>query len=148
MWVNVLGDASASIAKSSREGVGCADDLLVEEPGAPDLARNEGSAQDADEEPQCNESVGVGDQAGQGSWNGTGEQQCDEDQARTEAITERTGDEADEESARVRNDAQSSRERRVVPYVASNATMFEFAISMSDMCISSAMVTSNYRVSV
>lgn len=145
MLVDVLGDASASIAPSGREGVGRADNLLVEEPGDPDLARNKGSTQDPDEETERHESVGVGDQSGQGRWNRASKQQSDKDQARTEAIAERAGDEADEESALSQNvPFEFEPGRRPVPYVASNATMFEFAISTSDMCMSWAMVTASY----
>lgn len=44
-----VGDAAAGVAKSTCEGVGCADDVLVEESSRPDLTWYEATAQDTDE---------------------------------------------------------------------------------------------------
>lgn len=105
-FLNILGDATTRVTPSRCEGVGRADNLLVKEPGAPDLARDECTAEDTNEETQGNEAIGVGDQTGQNSWNGTAEQQSDEDQAGTETITQRAGKESDEESTQVRMSAR------------------------------------------
>lgn len=64
MWFQALGldegvedgrhhevsDAATGVAEAGSEGVGGADDVLVEEAGCPDLAWDEGAAEDADEE--------------------------------------------------------------------------------------------------
>lgn len=99
--MNILGDSSTRVAPSRSKGVGCADNLLVEEPSAPDLAGNEGAAQDSNEEPECNQARGRGNETGHGGWNGSTEKKPDEDQTGSEAITEGSGDESYKKSGGV-----------------------------------------------
>lgn len=62
--MHILGDSTTGVTPSRREGIGRADNLLVKESRAPDLAGNECPAEDTDEEAQGDEPVGVGDAAG------------------------------------------------------------------------------------
>ena len=47
-----IGDASTSVTEAGGDGVGGANDVLVEEASGPYLARYETAAQDTDEEPE------------------------------------------------------------------------------------------------
>lgn len=85
--VNILGDTTTGVAPPRCKGIGRADNLLVKEPSAPDLARDERTTQDTDEETESNEAAGIGDQTGQNCGERTTQQQSDEDQTGTEAIT-------------------------------------------------------------
>lgn len=96
---NLLGDSSASIAPASSEGISSAHNLLVKEPRAPDLAWNESTAENTDEETQGNQALRVRDQPGHGCWNGTAKQQSNEDEAWTESITKRSCHKSDEKPA-------------------------------------------------
>lgn len=102
--MNILGDSSTCVAPSRGNGVRCADNPLVEEPSAPDLARNEGAAQDSNEEPECNQTLGRGNETGHGGRNRSTEKKSHEDQAWSEAVTEGSGDESYKKSGGIRRD--------------------------------------------
>ena len=52
-------DASACVAEAACEGVGCADDVLVEEASGPYLTWNKAAAEDTDEESKSQEATSV-----------------------------------------------------------------------------------------
>lgn len=99
VWSSVLSNTATSISKASSKRVGSANDLLVEPSSAPDLAGDECTAQNANEEAQSNQALGTRDKTSHDCGKRSGEQKPDEDQARTEAITQRASDESDEESS-------------------------------------------------
>lgn len=76
-----VGDAAAGVAPAAGEGVGGADDVLVEEARRPDLARHEGAAEDADEEPDRVEPGDAADGAGEGRGDGAYEEAAGEGEA-------------------------------------------------------------------
>lgn len=45
-----VGNASTGISKTAGEGIGCADDIFVEEARGPDLTWDEATTEDSDEE--------------------------------------------------------------------------------------------------
>lgn len=143
MEKNLLGDASTSVAPTSRERIGSAHDFLVEESGAPHLTRDEGATEDSDKETQCNQTLGVSDQTRQGSRNGTTEKQSNEDQAWPEAITQGPSDEPNEKTGICQ--IFGSEGDYSAAYVARRATMFELATSVWLMWRSPLMVTVNWR---
>jgi hypothetical protein len=63
------------------------------------LAGNERGAQDTDEEAKDDESGRGRDETSQGSRDGAGKQTASKDETGSEAITQRTSDEADDERA-------------------------------------------------
>ena len=90
-----VSNAAAGVAEASSEGVGGADDVLVEEAGGPDLAGDEGAAEDADEEAEGEEAFDVCNGAGEGGGDGACEEAAGEGVAGTEAVTQWAGYEAD-----------------------------------------------------
>jgi len=79
-----VGDAAAGVAPAASEGVGGADDVLVEEARRPDLAGHEGAAEDADEEADRVEPRDAGDGAGEGGGDGAHEEAAGEGEAGTD----------------------------------------------------------------
>ena len=104
VWSSVLSDTTTRISKASGERVGSANDPLVEPSSAPDLAGDECTAQDANEETQSNQALRARNKTGHNCGKRSGEQKPDKDQARTEAITEWASDESDEESRNQQSD--------------------------------------------
>ena len=51
-WHGEVGDATTCVSEAGGDGVGGANDVLVEEASGPYLARYETAAQDTDEEPE------------------------------------------------------------------------------------------------
>lgn len=64
-WHDEVGDAAAGVAPSPRESIGCADNVLVEEAGAPDLAWDKRCSEDTNEESGDVEAVGRLDEGGE-----------------------------------------------------------------------------------
>ena len=93
-----ISDAAARVAETACQGVGCADDVFVEEAGRPDLAGDETPAQDPDEEAQSQESGDIGYGPGKGGRDGACEEAAGEGVTGAEAVAGGTGDEADEEA--------------------------------------------------
>ena len=52
-----VGHSASRVSESSCQGVCSTDYVLVEEAGRPDLAGNEATAEDANEEPDCHEAL-------------------------------------------------------------------------------------------
>ncbi|KGQ12355.1 hypothetical protein BBAD15_g1907 [Beauveria bassiana D1-5] len=74
-----------------------ADDVLVEEAGAPDLAGDKGGAKHAEEEARGVEARGGADERGEPDGEAPGEEQAEEDAARPELVTQWAGGEPEEE---------------------------------------------------
>lgn len=63
-------DATPCITPTAGEGVGRADNILVEEDRGPDLAGHKGATEDTDEEVDCVETTDTADGTGEGSRHG------------------------------------------------------------------------------
>jgi len=89
---NEISDSTTRVTPTTCQGVRCTDDILVEEASGPDLTRDEGSAEDTDEEAKHDDACWGSHETGHGGWDGACKQAADKDIAGTEAITERTSD--------------------------------------------------------
>jgi hypothetical protein len=63
VWHDEISYTTAKISKTTSECIGSTDDVFVEEAGGPDLARNEGTTQNSNEETNGVESLGAFDSA-------------------------------------------------------------------------------------
>lgn len=78
----------------SRERIGRANDVLVEETRAPDLAGNKSRAENADEEPAHVQAGGAGDEGSETDGDGAQDQQAAVGIPRAEPVTEGAGEQA------------------------------------------------------
>jgi hypothetical protein len=83
---HILCDTTSRVAPASDQSVGSANNVLVEEAGSPDLARNECSTKNANKEPDEVQSHSIVCRASQGSWNGAHEEQTRKSQARANVV--------------------------------------------------------------
>ena len=60
---NKVGDTTTGVAQTTSEGIGRANDILVEETSAPYLTGNEAATKDADEESKSQKTFGTGHRA-------------------------------------------------------------------------------------
>lgn len=89
---NEIGNATTRVTPSSREGIGRAYDVLIEETGRPHLARHKGPAQDTDEEATDIETLRVVNQGGETERDRSEKHDTGKHITRSESITSRTGD--------------------------------------------------------
>ena len=89
--------AAAGVTPAAGQGIGETDGVLVEEAGRPDLAGDEGAAEDADEEADGVEAVGAVDAAGAEGGDCAGDQAAREGVAGSEAVAAGACDETDQE---------------------------------------------------
>jgi hypothetical protein len=82
----LLCNPTPRISPSSRQSIRRPHDILIEEPGRPNLTRHETRAEDADEKPQGDETPGSGNQSCHGGGDSAAEQDADKDPSWTEAI--------------------------------------------------------------
>lgn len=66
-----LSNTTTSVTPTSSKRVGCTDNALVEEASAPDLAWDESSTQNTNEESQGDQAVGCCDKTRHGCWDGS-----------------------------------------------------------------------------
>lgn len=81
-----IGNTATRVPPSTSQGIGSSNNLLVKEPGTPDLTGDKRASQDTNEKAQCDQTLGVGDEAGHGSRDGAAEEKADEDETGAEAI--------------------------------------------------------------
>lgn len=79
-------DTTTRVSPTTSQGIGCSNNLLIKEPGAPDLAGDKCASKNANEEAQCDQTLRIGDEAGHGSWDGATEEKTDEDETGAEAV--------------------------------------------------------------
>ena len=82
-----VGDAPSRVTEAGGECISGADDVLVEEPGRPDLTRNESSTKDANKEAEGKEAFRVCNSAGKNSRNGACEKATGKGISGSKAIT-------------------------------------------------------------
>lgn len=82
-----VGDATASIAKTTSEGIGSTNNILVEEAGRPDLTRNEAATENAHKETKSQQTLHSSDGPSQSSGNGTNQEASSKGVPGTEAVT-------------------------------------------------------------
>ena len=93
-----VGDTTSRITKAASEGISSAHDVLVEETSCPDLARDEGPPENANEETEGKETLCIRDGAGEYCGDGAHKKAASEGVTRTEVITRRTGHKTYEET--------------------------------------------------
>lgn len=82
-----VSNASAEISKAPGERIGRADNILVEEPSGPDLARHKATSEDTNEEPERVQTGGVEHSSSKEGRYCTSKQAAGKGQTRTKAIT-------------------------------------------------------------
>lgn len=92
-------DTTTGVTKTSGQGVGGADDVLVVETGCPYLARYERATKNTNEESENIETSGTCNGTSQEGGESTKKQATSECVSGTEAITSRTSDQTDEKSS-------------------------------------------------
>jgi hypothetical protein len=100
----VLGDATSRVTPPTNEGIRGTNNVLVEETGRPDLARNKCSTKNANEETDEVEPHGVVRSAGERSGDRTSEEQTRESQTRANVIAHRTSNRTNDKRGSERND--------------------------------------------
>lgn len=98
-----VSDTTTGIAPASGEGIGGADNVLVEPAGAPHLAWHKGPAEDADEEPDDVEPRGILDQWGEANGDASDQQDHAKHLARSKLVTERSSQEPNSQGGHERD---------------------------------------------
>lgn len=86
-WHDEEGNPTACVTEASCEGVGCADNVLVEESSGPHLARHKRTTEYTNEKSDSVQACSRRDRASEGSRNGTDKQTPSKCVTRTESIT-------------------------------------------------------------
>lgn len=93
-----VGNTSTSVTETGSDGVGGTDNVLVEEPSHPYLARNERTTEDTDEETVCVKTSCVLHTSSTESGNGTSNEADSEGPSRSEKVTKVTSKQTDEKT--------------------------------------------------
>jgi hypothetical protein len=99
-----VGDTATGVTPAPSKSVGSADNILVEVTRAPHLTRNEGGAENTDEEARDVETCSILDEGSKTDGDTTNQDEGGEDAARTKLIAERTTYESNEEGGHERDD--------------------------------------------
>lgn len=105
-WHHEVSNSTSGVAKSSCQCVCSSNDILIEETGTPNLAGNERSTQNTNEESKSNETFRCCNETSHRSGDSSRKQTADENISRTKAIAKRTGNGTDDQSTSETHDVR------------------------------------------